>query len=66
MVQGHAQLWTALVSLAAAVAGMFRFNRGGIRKLRREVEILKMQVEVHRQVLHAHGFRVPPTPKPRE
>lgn len=60
MIDGHAQLWTALASLATALAGAFRFNRGRIRRLRREVDILKMQVEIHNQVLKANGFRVPP------
>lgn len=56
MVDGHAQLWTALASLATALAGAYRYNRGRIRKLQREVNTLKMQVEIHRQLLAANGM----------
>jgi hypothetical protein len=53
---GHPELWTALASLATALAGAFRLNHGRIRKLQREVKILKMQVEVQRQLLAANGM----------
>lgn len=56
MVDGHAQLWTALASLATALVGAFRVNRGKIRKLQREVHILTMQVEIQRELLAANGM----------
>lgn len=56
MIEGHAQLWTALTSLATALVGAFRYNRGRIRKLQREVDTLKMQIEIHRQLLAANGM----------
>lgn len=56
MIDGHAQLWTALASLATALVGAFRANRGKIRKLQREVTVLKMQLEIQRQLLAANGM----------
>jgi len=56
----HKAISGAVALLSGAGAQMWKHNRHRIRKLERDVSVLQMDVYIHKRLLEAHGFMVPP------